>query len=591
MISKRFGPMATHLVPVAIALIVVAVAGTMGSRSSLNTWSLWAIQTILAVSLVLVWGHGGIFSLGQTALYGLSGYAFGVVAINFQGGSLTFVWGVLFGMLCAMLLAAVIGYFMFYGRVSTLNVAILTLAVTLLLYALFNAMADPRYAIGDAKFGGFNGMVGIPMAEIFGHVFTPTQFFWLVGIAAIVVCLLTSLIIKSKFGRIAAGVRSNTYRSELLGYDPRLIQWLLFIVGAAIAGFGGALFASWGNFMSPSIFELGPAIVVLIWVLVGGRNYVWAAPIGVAVVEAIRRYLAGSDGEFGPIYLGVILILIVLFFPRGLVGSAIDAINRLRSRGRTFEDSTMGASEDLERLIELREPGDLSGTGLTKVFGGLRAVDDVDISVEKGKALCVIGPNGAGKSTLFSLIDGANKPTTGTVILNGKDVTKMPAYRRAREGLAIKTQRLQVFEDLSVAENIWLAARTTPRSNRNERVELILTWLGLSTARDEPIVNMAHGQQQWIDIGMVLANNPSVILLDEPTAGMTAQETAKTADIIKGLQGRATVIAIEHDMEFVKMIDAPTMVLHLGAVFAEGNPQELMDDSRIHDIYLGRSHA
>lgn len=591
MSGKRFGAWTGHFLPVVIALAVVLIASAVGSKSSLNTWSLWAIQTILAVSLVLVWGHGGIFSLGQTALYGLSGYAFGVVTINFKGGSLTFVGGLLFGMLVAMLLAAIIGYFMFFGRVSSLNVAILTLAMTLLLYAMFNATADPRYAVGEAKFGGFNGMVGIPMAEMFGHTLTGQQFFLLVGVAAIVVCFVTSMIIKSKFGRISAGVRSNTYRSELLGYDPRLIQWVLFVVGAAIAGLGGALYASWGNFMSPSIFELGPAVVVLIWVLVGGRSYVWAAPVGVVVVEAVRRYLAGADSQFGPIYLGIILIVIVLFFPRGLAGSLVALKQRFWGRDRTFDNETMGASEDLERLITLREPGELSGEGLTKDFAGLRAVDDVNISVSRGESLCVIGPNGAGKSTLFSLIDGANKPTSGSVVLNGKDVTKMAPHRRAREGLAIKTQRLQVFEDLSVSENIWLAARTTKGRHRNERVDRILTWLGLSGARDEPIVNMAHGQQQWIDIGMVLANNPSVILLDEPTAGMTAQETAKTADIIKGLRGRATVVAIEHDMEFVKLVDTHTMVLHLGAVFAEGNPGELMADTRVHDIYLGRSDA
>lgn len=580
-----------YILPPAIALVIVFVASVMGSTSSLNTWSLWAIQSILAVSLVLVWGHGGIFSLGQTALYGLSGYAFGVITINFQGGSLTFIWGLLFGMFCSMVLAAIIGYFMFFGRVSSLNVAILTLAMTLLLYAMFNATSDPRYAVGSAKLGGFNGMVGIPIAEIFGHMFSPREFFWLVAVVAIAVCVGVTLIINSKFGRIAGGVRSNTYRSELLGYDPRLIQWLLFIVGAAIAGLGGALFASWGNFMSPSIFTLGPAVVVLIWVLVGGRNFVWAAPVGVVVVEFVRRYLSGSDGTYGPIYLGVILILIVLFFPRGLVGSIIDLGNRIWGRSRTFGDSAMGASDQLEDLIKLREPGELEGINLTKDFAGLRAVDDVTVQVNAGQSLCIIGPNGAGKSTLFGLLAGANKPTSGQVFFNGKDVTKLPPHRRARAGLSIKTQRLQVFEDLSVQENLWLAARTASGKDRRNRVALILDWLGLSETASYPIVKLAHGQQQWVDIGMVLANDPSVILFDEPTAGMTAQETAKTAEIITGLQGRATIIVIEHDMEFVKLLNTRTMVLHLGATFAEGNPQELMNDERIHDIYLGRSHA
>jgi branched-chain amino acid transport system permease protein len=589
--NMRLGTVSGHLVPPAIALVIVFVASLLGSTSAINTWSLWAIQSILAVSLVLVWGHGGIFSLGQTALYGLSGYAFGVITINFQGGSLTFIWGLLFGMLCSMVLAAIIGYFMFFGRVSSLNVAILTLAMTLLLYAMFNATADPRYAIGSAKLGGFNGMVGIPTAEIFGHMFSPREFFWLVAIAAIAVCVIASLIIKSKFGRIAAGVRSNTYRSELLGYDPRLVQWILFIIGAAIAGFGGALFASWGNFISPSVFTLAPAVVVLIWVLVGGRNYVWAAPIGVIVVEAVRRYLAGSDGTYGPIYLGVVLILIVLFFPGGLAGSLIDLRRKVWGKSRAVEDTTMGTPEELEGLIALAEPGEIEGKHLTKDFAGLRAVDDVTLKVDAGQSLCIIGPNGAGKSTLFSLFDGANKPTSGEVFLNGKDVTKLPPHRRARAGLAIKTQRLQVFEDLSIQENLWLAARTASGKDRRQRVSVILHWLGLSKMGADPIVNLSHGQQQWVDIGMVLANNPSVVLLDEPTAGMTAHETKKTAEIIRALKGRATVIAIEHDMEFVKLVNTHTLVLHLGATFAEGNPQDLMNDERIHDIYLGRSHA
>jgi Uncharacterized ABC-type transport system, ATPase component len=232
----------------------------------------------------------------------------------------------------------------------------------------------------------------------------------------------------------------------------------------------------------------------------------------------------------------------------------------------------------------------LSAEDIGKRFGGVRALNDVSVDFPGRGLQCLIGPNGAGKSTFFHLLSGRYRPSAGEVVLDGRRITSWRPDRRARAGLGIKLQVPSLYYELSTAENMWLAAYARTRSARraDERAAEMLDWLGLSDRAAEPASALSHGQQQWLEIGMVVATEPKVILLDEPTAGMSPEETQRTARLVTTLAKQAAVIVVEHDMDFVRELDAPVMMFHEGSVFAHGSISELREDERILDIYLGR---
>ena len=202
----------------------------------------------------------------------------------------------------------------------------------------------------------------------------------------------------------------------------------------------------------------------------------------------------------------------------------------------------------------------------------------------------MIGPNGAGKSTLFGLLSGQYGVTEGSVLLDEQNLTKWPAYQRARHGIGVKLQVASIYKELSVQENLWLACYAMPRhaASADARTHQLLEWLQLDDHAQKPAGTLSHGQQQWLEIGMVVATNPCVVLLDEPTAGMTREETRRTGELVAQLGERASVIVVEHDMEFVRQLGAPVTVLHRGRLFTQGSFDELSRDERILDIYLGR---
>jgi branched-chain amino acid transport system ATP-binding protein len=217
------------------------------------------------------------------------------------------------------------------------------------------------------------------------------------------------------------------------------------------------------------------------------------------------------------------------------------------------------------------------------------ATDDVDLSIGAGELRCLIGPNGAGKTTLFRLISGEHRVDSGTIELNGHDVTRLQPFARSRLGLALKWQNRGTFTDLTLAENLRIAAHVRRRDPAaDERTSAVLRELGVDADLDRVSGDLSHGAQQMLEIAMALAAKPSVLLLDEPAAGLSRDETSRTAAIVRDIANRGvTVVVTEHDMAFVRELQAPVTVLHQGRVFAEGSLGEIEDDAKVREIYLG----
>ena len=610
--GTAIGRLRTDLVGAAVAFALFAVLANLVQEFTAFEWSLWATQAILALSLTLVWGQGGIFSLGQAAIYGIGGYTYGFWAINLADNTGETITAISAAVVVGSIVAALLGYFMFYGNVTDVYVAIITLATSLVLFAFVNSTSGTAYRVGDAPFGGYNGMTRIPrltwrLPGAESHVLTRTQFFLVCVAAGLIIAVIIRVISRRPFGRIALALQHNELRTELLGYDVRWHKLALFTIGGSIAALGGALFAAWGRFISPPVFSLAPAALVVIWVLVGGRNSVAGAFVGVLVVKGFSSWFGGASGDNEPIVLGLLLIIIVLALPGGIVPGLgrirswlnhrlVDRSRQLAHRSAVAEDGSAGQgitdASAIRGTIE-RPARHIAVRDITRRFGGLAAVDDVTLEFPSRGVSCLIGPNGAGKSTLLALLSGQLRATSGSVTLDDHDLTKWHTHRRARSGIGIKLQVASIYKALTARENLWLACYAETRSIESARGRSaeLLEWLGLNDDAERPAGTLSHGQQQWLEIGMIVASDPSIVLLDEPTAGMTREETERTAGLVTELGQQASVIVVEHDMAFVRQLDAPITVLHMGSVFAQGTFQQLSDDERIIDIYLGGSHA
>ena len=245
-------------------------------------------------------------------------------------------------------------------------------------------------------------------------------------------------------------------------------------------------------------------------------------------------------------------------------------------------------------LATAARPGEtplLALEGVSKRFGGLMAVSDLHLVVHHGELRCLIGPNGAGKSTVFKLIMGFERPSSGRIMFDGSGIDSWPTWRRARQGLSIKMQIPGIYPELSVHDNMRVAAQYhVQRGQMEESIERLLARVGLAGMSGELVKNLSHGQQQWLEIGMALSVNPKLLLLDEPTAGMGPGETEATARIVESLNADGvTIMVIEHDMTFVRQIARKVTVMNLGRLFAEGTIAEIEANQDVMDIYLGRT--
>lgn len=230
---------------------------------------------------------------------------------------------------------------------------------------------------------------------------------------------------------------------------------------------------------------------------------------------------------------------------------------------------------------------------LNKHFGGLHVTGNVDFALQPGEMHCLIGPNGAGKSTFFRLILGEHQPDSGQILFADEDITRAKPFQRIRKGISVKFQVPGIFKELSTRQNLVIALQHhVPAGNLAEEVDRLLEFLKLSQDHTQLAGNLSHGQKQWLEIGMAIALKPRLLLLDEPTAGMTPDETHATGEMLHRLNANGmTVLAVEHDMTFVRQIAHQVTVLHLGKVFAQGSIDDITADPRVAKIYLGEVDA
>ena len=330
---------------IAVGVLLLIFLPSVIDDFTLIQVTIYLVMSMLAVSLGFIWGFGGILCFGQAAFFGLGAYTYAISVVNIGDSSVPF----LLSIVVPAVFAALLGYVIFYGRLSDVYMGVITLTVTLILFNLVNSTAGPEWKIGNAPLGGFNGIPAIPPLNWPGNVddaITPRGMFNLsLGLLIVVYAGLRALI-SSRIGHVIVAIKENEQRAQLLGYDPRAYKLFVFTLGGAIAGLAGCLFANWGSFTSPTIFGLAQSAQIIIWVIVGGLGTLVGPVVGCVLIQWLTTQIGTQQTFNANLVLGAILVLFVLLVPKGLVpgiGLLLERVGLRRPRPARRSDAKPGA--------------------------------------------------------------------------------------------------------------------------------------------------------------------------------------------------------------------------------------------------------
>ena len=565
------------------AVMAAAASLTLGDFRA-GQLSLFLSLAVLAVSLDLVWGYAGILSLGQLLPFGIAAYTTARIAAAAPALTLP---ALLLATLVGAAVSAAVGVAAFRRRPSPVVIGLLTLVLSLTLEQVAEQWREVT--------GGFNGLTNIPRITAFGSEWSDSTQDLFISVLAMAVITAVGLLVSRPIGAALIGVRDNERRMEALGYDTVAIKVWVFTVGGAVAGLAGALYVHRTGFVSPQIFGFALATNVVLWTLVGGRGTIIGPVIGSLVINFASATLADVWLQYWTLATGVIFVAAVALIPAGLVPSLLRVAGRPARRSRdpallaTVPDSDVGNGAV---VFEATEVG--------KSFGFFKVLDDVTLTMDEPELRCLIGPNGAGKSTLLDVLCGQQDCQAGAITMLGRDCTGLKAWEFARHGVSRKFQSPQVIDSLSVAENIAVAAWGANPSPwrlaisaweaRVPQVSLrILERTGLDTRLHSGAGGLSHGDKQWLEIAMAMAGHCRVLLLDEPTAGMTAAESLAAAELLREVHTDygLPVLIVEHDMAFIRAVADRVTVLARGSLLADGTVAEVESAPEVVAVYGG----
>ena len=545
---------------------------------------------LFALAYDLLLGHAGVLSLGHSAFLGVAAYTTGLLLARVRAPlELSIAAGAVGGLATALALGV------FALRKRGVYLAMLTLALSQVFYYVV-LMWTPLT-------GGTDGLGNLPvlyLSEPIGWRLSkrPITRYYVIVVIVFAAMLAIRHLLRSPLGRVMRAVKANETRAAACGYDTRRVKLVAFAISGFFSGLAGALLTVVLEFVPIENIHWQMSGTVLIMALFGGTGTLLGPFVGAGVFIWMRDFVS-KHLEYWEVFVGGAFVLIVLFFPDGIVGTVASLVGRRRAV------PISGMDEPLPDLAGLagaapRASGDgplLESRGLSKSFGGLTAVNDVDFQVRRGELRSVIGPNGAGKTTFFNLLTGVLPPSSGRIVFKGADITGRPAHAVSRLGIARSYQVTNIFGDLTVFENIRIAVQSRVTHYRfwgnadrlpgvTERAREILRHLGLTAKRHVRGAELSHGEQRYLEIGIALATDPEFLLLDEPTAGMSPDETQRTAAFVRKLAGHVTIVVVEHDMDVVMGISDRITVLNYGEVLAEGTPAEIRDNADVRRVYL-----
>ncbi len=576
-----------------------------------NTVNRILVWGLFGIGFDILFGYTGLLSFGQSAFYGTGGFvaAYLLTRMGFPNVFLALIIG--------MISAAAVGYLvgLIALRRTGIYFAMITVAIAeVFFFVEFNPLADFT--------GGENGLPGVPTPS-FNLGFTTVHFttgwslYQFLAVCYFVGIVIALRIVRSPVGAVLSAIRDNPLRAQAVGHNIHGYKLTAFVIAAAYAGFAGGLLGVLQAFMPPDAFTFETSGQLVMQTAIGGIGTLFGPLLGAAVWLFLQDFLQSALGlgAAWKLVLGTVFVLLVTFLRRGIIGGLRDLYEfaTARKKVETTEATSLAdfaegpGRTDAVAMVPHKREGDrtsgpiLQASGLTKRYGGLLANSDIDFTVNHGELRGVIGPNGAGKSTFFKMLTCEVAPTSGKILFQGRDITGKSVTDVCQLGLTKSYQVNQLFTQLTVRQNLTVAVLADVRGKFKldlfrdpesipglaEQVEQTLQLVRLAGRPDTKVSDLAYGEKRRLEIGLALATSPSLLLLDEPLAGMSPQERVETVKLLKSISHGRTMIVIDHDMDALFELAERVTVLQEGRVLVEGTPDEIKANPAVQEAYLG----
>jgi branched-chain amino acid transport system permease protein len=575
-----------------------------------NTVNRILVWGLFGLGFDILFGFTGLLSFGQSAFYGTGGFvaAYLLTRAGFPNVILALVIG--------MVAAAVVGYLigLLALRRTGIYFAMITVAIAeIFFFVEFNPLSDWT--------GGENGLPGVPTPSL-DLGFTQLNFtsgwslYPFIAFCYFIGLVLAMRIVRSPVGAVLAAIRENPLRAAAVGHNVQAYKLTAFVIAAAYAGLAGGLLGVLQGFMPPDAFMFETSGQLIIQTAIGGRGTLVGPLVGAAVWLFLQDFLQATLklGAAWKLVLGLVFVLLVCFLRQGIIGALRDLYRRVTGDVETSDNAAASLAEVPVSIASASHrthhaDTDFSGPvlqaiGLTKRYGGVVANEDIHFMVHAGELRGIIGPNGAGKSTFFKMLTCEVPPTAGRIVFEGRDITGMNITEVCQLGLTKSYQVNQLFNRLTVRENMAISALAEVRGKfkldllrridtipgLREQVDSTLRLVNLAARADAPVSQLAYGEKRRLEIGLALASSPSLLLLDEPLAGMSPSERAETVKLLKSIAKGRTMVIIDHDMDALFELAERITVLQEGKLLVEGTPDEIKANPLVQEAYLGGIH-
>ncbi|CAN5197868.1 branched-chain amino acid ABC transporter ATP-binding protein/permease [soil metagenome] len=563
----------------------------------MNSYYVYVLATIamlatVGIGLNLLLGLAGQVSFGHVGFYSIGAYVVAILTTK-AGWSFWFAWPVataLAGLACVALALPAL-------RVRGPYLAMITIAFA---FIVENVIIESR-----SLTGGQSGIMGIAAPHIGSLKTEPSIALLAIALTAAALWIFTR-ISRGPWGAAMRAVRDGETAAESIGIDPLVVKTVAFALSAAFAGAAGALFAPLSGFVTPQTFGFLQSILFVLVVMIGGSGSITGPLIGALIVGLLPEWLSRLE-DYRLLVFGVMLLVVLWAAPGGVVGAVAAARQRWVARKNVAAESSTGVGDPVSSgpfdalAAGLRR--DLEARGLTMQFGGVRAVNALDFEAVAGQVTALIGPNGAGKSTVLNLLSGFYRPSAGGFTLGGQTLVGRAANRIARQGVARSYQTSQLFGSLTVEQNVALGMRRgrlgallgVDGMNAVEvraHCRTLLGYCGYRGAVDARACDLPHVDRRLVEIARALAAQPSVLLLDEPAAGLAQDDKAQLGELLRRIAARGVaVVLVEHDMALVMSVSDRIVVLESGQFLAAGTPRDIQADAGVRRAYLGEDSS
>ena len=555
-----------------------------------------ALFAMVTLGFNLLLGYTGLLSFGHGLFFGFAAYAAALAQIHWFKGSM--LLPIAFALAAAAVLGLAVGFLVLRRR--GVYFSLLTLAFTALGFYIAFRWTDFT--------GGESGLRGVKRTVLLGvDLDNQLAFYYFCAAIVFAVAWIMLRVVRSPFGSVLVAIRENELRAGFAGYPVRRYKLAAFTLSATVTGLGGALFTFLKLFASADPLHPNFSGEILAMSIIGGSGSFMGPPLGAAFYALFREILSGYTASW-LFWFGLLFMAFILFSPSGLIGvgkrllapwrKEAETLAAMASRVKPNPSQEMPASL-LQHNPPERDAVLLRAEGVGKTFGAFKAVDDVSISLRHARLHALIGPNGAGKTTLFNILSGMYVPESGSLDYAGQSISGMSSHRFAALGIARSFQITNLFQGLTVFENLRLGvqAHAAERFNAwmpkealqdvNAETRALIRFLGLEGVESAPVSSLSYGGQRLMEIGLALTARPKLLLLDEPLAGLAAAERERIVGMIRTLSQHMSVLLVEHDIDRVFEFADRITAMANGVVLIEGNAEQVSGDRQVQEVYLG----